>query len=368
MGRLFARLCSGLVVAALAAFCGTASAQERVVNVYNWTDYIDPAVIEEFQRETGITVRYDVYDSLETLEGKLLAGRSGYDVVVPTSQPTFAKLVAANALAPLDRTRITNWGNLDAGLMHQVESADPGNRFGAIYLWGTVGMGLIPDRVRAQIPDAQLDSLDLLFKPENAQRLAACGISIMDSAIDVVPTVLRYLGKNPDSTSAEDLQAVERTLMAIRPYVRNFQSGGAVEALATGSTCLAFTYSGDVIQAGVRAEEAGRGVTVQYVVGREAGQLWFDMMAVPADAPNRDNAMTFINFMLRPDVMTRVTNAVRYPNAVPASLPGVLPAISGDANIYPSAERQAQFFTIDSISQAAERARTRMWARFKAGQ
>ena len=209
-----------------------ARAEDRVLNIYNWTDYIDPAALERFQKETGITVHYDVFDSLETLEAKLLAGHSGYDVVVPSNEPTFSRLIKVGALAPIDRARVPNWKNLDPALMRAVESSDPGNRYGAIYLWGTTGIGMIADRVKQLAPDAPMDSWDLLFKPENARRIAPCGITMMDSAIDVIPGVLKYLGKNPDSTDAADLAAVEHTLMGIRRYIRSFASGGALEALA----------------------------------------------------------------------------------------------------------------------------------------
>lgn len=355
------------LLAAFVAFAIPAFAQERVVNVYNWTDYIDPAAIERFQRETGIRVRYDVYDSLETLEGKLLAGRSGYDVVVPTSEPTLSKLVQAGALLPLDRSKLPNWANLDPALMAQVASSDPENRHAAIYLWGTIGLGLNVDRIREVYPDAPLDSLDLLFKPEHLSRIASCGVSVMDSAIDVIPTVLRYLGKNPNSTDAADLRQVEQTLLAIRPHIRTFLSGGAVEALASGQICLAFTYSGDVIQAAARAQEAGQGTTLRYVAAKEGAQLWFDMLAIPRDAPNPENALALINFLLQPDVMAGITNEVRYPNAVPASRPLTDPAIASDPNIYPSDAQVTEFFTITAVPQAAERARSRSWARFKAG-
>ncbi len=354
-------------LAALLICLTSAIAQERVVNVYNWTDYIDPYAIERFQRETGIRVRYDVYDSLETLEGKLLAGRSGYDVVVPTSEPTLSKLVQAGALLPLDRSKLANWRNLDPALVERVAASDPDAKHAAIYLWGTVGLGMNAERIRALHPEAPLDSLDLLLKPEHARRIAGCGISIMDSAIDVIPTVLRYLGKDPNSTDANDLREVERTLMAIRPYIRTFLSGGAVEALASGQVCLAFTYSGDVIQAAARAEEAGRGVKISYVAPKEAAQLWFDVMAIPKDAPNPEAALAFINFMMQPDVMAGVTNQVRYPNAIPASRGAIRPEIANDPNIYPPPDQMARFFTIGAVPQAAERARSRVWARFKAG-
>ena len=174
-----------------------ARAQERVLNIYNWTDYIDPAALERFQKETGITVHYDVFDSLETLEAKMLAGHSGYDIVVPSNEPTLSRLIKVGALAPIDRSLVPNWKNLDPVLMHQVETSDPGNRYGAIYLWGTTGIGMITDRVKQLAPDAPMDSWDLLFKPENAKRLAPCGITMMDSAIDVIPGVLKYLGQEP---------------------------------------------------------------------------------------------------------------------------------------------------------------------------
>jgi len=362
---MFARIV--LVAIAVLGLALPARAQERVLNVFNWTDYIDPAALERFQKETGITVHYDVYDSLETLEAKLLAGHSGYDVVVPSNEPTFSRLIKVGALAPIDRTQVPNWTNLDPALMRQVESSDPGNRHGAIYLWGTTGIGLVPDRVRQLAPDAPMDSWDLLFKPENARRIAPCGITMMDSAIDVIPAVLKYLGRSPDSTDAADLAAVERTLMGIRRYIRNFASGGALEALASGQTCLALDYSGDVIQAAARAAEAKRGVTVRYVAPKEGAQLGFDMLAIPADAPHKDAALAFINFLLQPDVMAGITNTVRYANAVPASKPMIRAELLADTSIFPTPAQMATFFTIGPVPQAAERQRTRMWARFKAG-
>src|SRR5215472_9463853 len=362
--RLSRALATTLV---LAAWTLPAHAQDRVLNVYNWTDYIDPAALDRFQKETGITVHYDVFDSLETLEAKLLAGHSGYDVVVPSNEPTFSRLIKVGALATIDRERVPNWKNLDPALMRQVESSDPGNRHGAIYLWGTTGIGVNPDRVKKLAPDAPMDSWDLLFKPDNARRIAPCGITMMDSAIDVIPGVLKYLGKSPDSTDAADLAAVEHTLMGIRRYIRNFASGGALEALAAGESCLALDYSGDVIQAQARAEEARRGVTVRYIAPKEGAQLGFDMLAIPADAEHKDAALAFINFVLQPDVMAAITNKVRYANAVPASRAMIRPELLADTNIFPTPAQMATFFTIGPVSQAAERQRTRMWARFKAG-
>jgi len=362
--------CAGLTLLALSAVSSvapSARAEDRVLNIYNWTDYIDPAVLERFQKETGITVRYDVFDSLETLEAKLLAGHSGYDIVVPSNEPTFSRLIKVGALARIDRARVPNWSNLDAALMHRVENSDPGNQYGAIYLWGTTGIGLIPDRVKKLAPNAPMDSWDVLFKPEFAKAIAPCGITMMDSAIDVIPGVLKYLGKSPDSTDPADLADVERTLMGIRRYIRNFASGGALEALATGRSCLALDYSGDVVQAQARANEAKRGVAVRYVAPREGAQLGFDMLAIPADAEHKDAALAFINFVLQPEVMAAITNKVRYANAMPASRPMILPELLADTNVFPTPAQMADLFTIGPVPQYAERQRTRLWARFKAG-
>jgi putrescine transport system substrate-binding protein len=358
-----------LPLLALIACAVPALAQERVLNVYNWSDYIDPYAVARFTRETGIRVRYDVYDSLETLEGRLSAGRSGYDIIVPTSEPTFARLVRAGALRPIDRAAVPNWRNLDATLMERVAGIDPGNRHGAVYLWGTVGLGIRVDRVRAALgPDVPLDSLDILLRPENAQRLARCGIMVMDSPTDVLPSVLRWLGRDPNSNAADDLRAAEQTLMGIRRHVRTIiASSSILDALATGEACVALTYSGDVIQAQARAREANRGVQVGYVMPREGAQLWFDMLAIPADAPNPDAAHAFINFLLQPDVMAGITNHVRYPNAVPSSRALVEEAVRNDPSVFPPAEALARTFVAGTPPREAERARTRLWARFKAG-
>jgi len=338
------------------------------LNVYNWSDYIDPYAVSRFQQETGIRIRYDVYDSLETLEGKLSAGRSGYDIIVPTSEPTFARLVRAGALLPLDRARIPNWTNQDPALLQRVASSDPGNRFGAIYLYGTVGLGIRVDRVRAALPDVPLDSLDVLMQPENARRLARCGIAVMDSAIDVLPSVLRWRGRDPNSTDAADLRAAEEALLAIRPHVRAIiASGNIMDALATGEYCVALTYSGDVIQAQARAREAARGVEIGYIQPKEGAQLWFDMLAIPADAPNPEAAQAFINFVLRPDVMAGITNHVRYPNAIPTATPLVNEAVRNDPNVYPTPEMLGRTFVATQLSAQAERARSRSWNRFRAG-
>jgi putrescine transport system substrate-binding protein len=344
-----------------------ASAQDQVVNIYNWTDYIDPSVLADFTRQTGIKTRYDVFDSLETLEAKMLAGHSGYDVIVPSNEPTLSRLIRAGALAVLDRARLPNWKNLDPALMQRVAADDPGNQHGAIYLWGSTGLGINPEKIKALAPDAPLDSWSLLLDPAWAKRIAPCGIIMLDSAIDAVPGVLRYLGRSPDGGTPADFEAASKTLMAIRPYIRTFASGGALEALANGEACLALDYSGDVSQAAARAHEAANGVNIRYVAPNEGAEIGFDMLAIPADAPHKDAALAFINFVLQPAIMARITDATHYANAIPASRVLVQPALLNDPNIFPSEQEMRTFFTVGPSSAPADRARTRMWARFKAG-
>ncbi|TCH96394.1 extracellular solute-binding protein [Roseococcus sp. SYP-B2431] len=357
-----------LLSLALLALPLLARAQQPVLNIYNWADYIDPYAIERFQRETGIRVRYDVYDTLETLEGKLSAGRSGYDIVVPTSEPAFNRLVRAGALRPLDLARIPNASNLDPALMARVAGVDPGNRHGVIYLWGTVGLGMNAARIREVAPDAPMDSLQLLLNPEHARRVARCGIAVMDSAIDVLPSVLRHVGADPNSTAQADLDRALQALLAIRPHLRSIPSPPAIiDALAQGEICLAFSYSGDVIQSAARAREARRPHEVSYVMPSEGAQLWFDMVAIPADAPNTEAAHAFINFLLQPDVMAGITRQVRYPNAVPASRALLPPEIQNDRSVFPDPGALARSFVAGTPAQAGERARARLWARFKAG-
>ncbi len=354
-----------LLLLLLAAF--PARAQDQIVNIYNWTDYIDPSVLADFTAQTGIKTRYDVFDSLETLEAKLLAGHSGYDIVVPSNEPTLSRLIRAGALTVLDRTKLPNWTNLDPDLMRRVEASDSGNKHGAIYLWGSIGLGINPDKIKALAPDAPLDSWALLLDPAWARRIAPCGIIMMDSAIDVVPSVLQYLGRNPDSADPADMDAMAKALMAIRPFIRTFASGGALEALANGEACLALDYSGDVSQAAARAHEANNGVTVRYVTPKEGSEVGFDMLAIPADAPHKDAALAFINFVLQPAIMARITDTTHYANAIPATRVLVQPELLNDQNIFPSDVQMRDFFTIGPSTAAADRARNRIWSRFKAG-
>ncbi len=342
-----------------------AHAEEPTLRIFGWGDYIDQAALDKFSGETGIKVQYDVYSSLTELEATVALAHSGYDIIMPTNEPTLSRLVRGDRLAPINRDKVPNWKNLDPALMRMVASADPGNKYGAIYLWGTLGLGMLPDKVRALVPNVPLDSLDLFFKPENAQRLQSCGIAILDSPPEVIPTVLHYLGLSPSSTSASDLAAVERTLMAIRPYIRTFSATSALDTLANGSTCLALAFSGNVLQAVVRAKAANRGVNVAYYAPRGGAQVSFDVLAIPRDAPNKDAANMFINFILRPEIIADISNVTRYANAVPASHPMIDPALLKDPNAFPTDKEMATSYTPGPVTLTPKMARNQMWKRFK---
>jgi putrescine transport system substrate-binding protein len=342
-----------------------AHAEAPTLRIFGWGDYIDQRALDKFTGETGIQVQYDIYNSLSELEATVALARSGYDIIMPTNEPTLSRLVRGDRLARIDRAKVPNWKNLDPALMRMVATADPGNKHGAIYLWGTLGLGMLPDKVRALVPDVPLDSLDLLFKPENAQRLQSCGITILDSPPEVIPTVLHYLGLSPSSTSATDLAAVERTLMGIRPYIRTFSATSALETLANGSTCLALAFSGNVLQAVVRAKAANRGVNVAYYAPRGGAQASFDVLAIPIDAPNKDAATAFINFMLRPEIIADISNVTRYANAVPASHPMIDPALLNDPNAFPTDKEMVTSYTPGPVTLAPKMARNQLWKRFK---
>jgi putrescine transport system substrate-binding protein len=342
-----------------------AHAEETTLRIFGWGDYLDQQALDKFTSATGIKVHYDVYSSLGQLEATVALAHSGYDIIMPTNEPTLSRLVRGDRLAPIDRDKVPSWKNLDPALMRMVAPADPGNKYGAIYLWGTLGLGMLPDKVRALVPNVPLDSLDLLFKPENAQRLQSCGITILDSPPEVVPTVLHYLGLSPSSTSASDLAAVERTLMGIRPYIRTFSATSALDTLANGSTCLALAFSGNVLQAAVRAKAANRGVNVAYYAPKGGAQASFDVLAIPIDAPHRDAANAFINFVLRPDIIADVSNVTRYANAVPASHPMIDPALLNDPNAFPTDKEMATSYTPGPVTLAPKMARNQMWKRLK---
>jgi putrescine transport system substrate-binding protein len=357
-------LTAAATLAALPAF-----AQDQVVNVYNWSDYIAEDTIAKFEAETGIKVVYDVFDANETLEAKLLTGSSGYDVVVPTSS-FLKRQIDAGVYMPLDKSKIPNLAGLDANMMGIVAEKDPDNAHAAIYMWGTNGIGFNAAMVRERLgDDAPTDSWSLIFDPENAAKLADCGISLLDSPTDMLPILLNYLGHPHDSTDEAQLNEAAALIEAIRPHIRYFHSSQYISDLANGEICVAVGWSGDVIIAADRAAEAGQGVEISYSIPTEGTLQWFDMMAIPVDAPNADNAHAFIDFVLRPEVIADITNYVFYPNAVlPASLEFVEAEIREDETIFPPQETLDNLFGSPLYGPRDDRLLTRIWTTVKTGQ
>jgi len=357
------------IVAACAAIIAQAgAAQADVVNVFNWSDYITDEVLERFTAETGITVNYDVYDSNDTLEARLLAGSSGFDVVVPTA--TFLqRQIAAGVYQPLNRELLPNWENMDAELMAAAASHDPGNEHATIYMWGTTGIGYNIDMVAERLgEDFEVDTWAMVFDPEVASQLADCGISWLDSPTDMYPAAFAWMGLDPQSTDTADFEAATEMMQAVRPYVRYFHSSQYISDLANGEICVAVGWSGDVLQAAERAEEADRGVNVWYAIPREGAMQWFDMLAIPADAPNPENAHAFINFMMDPAAAADITNYVWFPNANAAAFELVDEDIRTDPAIYPTDEVTETLFTGVTYGGQTDRIVTRLWTRVRTGQ
>ena len=370
------RLWPVVALAALAA-CGgkqetgtadtAAAPEEKAVNVLNWSDYIGDTTVADFQAATGIKVTYDVFDSNEVLETKLLAGRSGYDVVVPTA-PFLERQIKAGVFLPLDKSKLPNLKNMDPEIMERVTAHDPGNQYSLTYLWGTIGLGYNPDMVKKALGTDTIDSWAILLQPENAKKLAKCGIAILDAPTDVFGSVGIYLGLDPNSEKPEDLKAFEDAMMRIRPYVRYFHSSQYINDLSSGEICLALGWSGDVLQARDRGAAAAKPVTVKYAIPKEGAINYFDMLAIPADAPHPDNAHAFLNFLMDPEVIAKATNKVRFANGNSASLPFVDESIRNDPNIYPSAEVRARLHPDLVESQEFSRDLNRAWTRIRSGQ
>lgn len=362
------RLTTGLMAAlALFSSAGLAAAQERVVNVYNWSDYIDQSIIEEFTKETGIKVVYDVYDSNEVLETKLLAGGSGYDVVVPTAS-FLQRQIAAGVYQKLDKSKLPNLTNMWDVVTKGVATFDPGNEYSVDYMWGTTGLGYNVDKLKAALGTDEKPGWDVLFDPAKAAKLKDCGIYVLDSPTDVIPSVLVYLGLDPNSTKPDDLAKAEETLLAVRPFIRKFHSSEYINGLANGDICLALGYSGDVFQARDRAAEAKAGVTVDYSIPPQGAQIFFDVMGIPADAQHVEEAHEFINYMMKPEVAAKASNFVYYANGNKASQQFLNKDVIEDTAIYPPDDVMAKLFTVPPLDPKAQRVVTRLWTKVTTGQ
>jgi len=337
------------------------------LRIYNWSDYIDPALLEQFTAETGVKVRYDTFDSNEVLETKVLQGNTGYDLVVPSNH-NVPRYIAAGAIAPLDKSKIAGLSNLAPDVLAHMQPFDPGQTYTVPYMQGTIGIGYNVEAVAKRLPGQKIDSWTVVFEPANLAKLKDCGVYFLDASEDMYAVALNYLRKDPNSKAAADYAQATELLLKARPYVRKFHSSEYIDALADGDICVAIGYSGDVLQAQSRAEEAKNGVKLAYAVPKEGTQVWFDVFAIPTDAPHKDAAYRFLSFMLRPEVIAKASNYTRYANGNAAATPLVDAEIRNDPNVYPSAEVARRFFVTTTKDQALLREVNRKWTRVLTGQ
>jgi putrescine transport system substrate-binding protein len=357
------------VLAAVVAllFIAPALAQERTVNVYNWSDYIEPSLVEDFTRETGIKVRYDTFDSNDTLETKLLAGKSGYDVVVPSGF-FLERQIKAGVFQKLDKSKLPNLVNLWPEIAQRLAVHDPGNQYAVNYMWGTTGLGYNVKKAREILgTDSQVDSWDMVFKPENLAKFKSCGVYMLDSSDDILPAALQYLGFDPNPGSEAQLQKAADLVIRIRPSVRKFHASEYINALASGEICFATGFSGDVKQAQKRAAEAKNGVEVAYAIPKEGAQLWFDNLAIPKDARHVAEAHAFINYLQKPEVAAKNSNLISYANGNLASQKFIDKEILEDRTIYPDDATMSRLYTIKVYDAATQRLMNRLWTRIKTG-
>ncbi|WP_372871024.1 polyamine ABC transporter substrate-binding protein [Paenalcaligenes niemegkensis] len=353
--------------AALVVSSTTVLAQEKVVNVYNWAEYTAPDTISGFEKATGIKVRYDVYDSNDTLQAKLLTGKSGYDVVVPSTHYA-ARQIEGGLFQKLDKSKIPNLEHLDPDIMAVLADVDPGNEYLVPWGYGTNGLGYNVTRVKELMgDDVQLGDWDMLFKPENAEKLRSCGISMLDEAAQVFPAVLHYLGKDPNSADAEDYKVALDLLKQIRPYIRQFSSSGYIDELAAGDLCMVYGFSGDVMISAHRAKEAGKSYSIDYYIPEGGAPVWFDTMAIPKGAAHVETAHEFINYIETPEVHAAITNTMFYPNANKTARQHVVKEVADNPMIYPPSDVAKTLFVIKPQALALQRLQTRMWAELKSG-
>ena len=343
-----------------------ARADAGTVNVYNWADYIGESTIADFTKETGIKVVYDMYASTEEMEAKMLAGSSGYDVVLQSGL-NLPRMVTAKVYQKLDKTKLSNWGNLDPEILTILQGFDPGNEYGVPYTWGTVGFTYNMDLVKKVLPDADFNSLDTIFNPDNAQKLATCGLSILDSPNDIGPIVMKWLGIDPNKAGPDDYKKLAEAFAKIRPYIATFDNTNYLTTLPNGEVCAVNSWSGDYGVAKKRAADAGIKLDLEYFVPKSGAPAWFDVWAIPSDAKNVDNAYAFLNYMLRPEVVAAATNFIGYANANKAATALVDPSISGDPAVYPDVATKERLFTLAPMTPEQEEALTRTWTEIKTG-
>jgi putrescine transport system substrate-binding protein len=365
----FVHVCEFFIAAIFlfATLLPAAAQDERVVNVYNWSDYIDPKVLDDFTKETGIKVQYDTFDANETLETKLLAGKSGYDVVVPTAY-FLERQIKGGVFQKLDKGKLKNLGNVWPDIAKRLVVYDPGNQFAVNYMWGTTGIGYNAKAMRERLgPEGKIDSWDIIFKPENLAKFRDCGIHMLDSADDILPAALHFLGLNPNSNDPKELEKAGELLTKIRPLVRKFHSSEYLNALAGGEICLVVGWSGDIKQSQRRAAEAKNGVEIGYAIPKEGAQMFFDNLAIPRDAKHVDEAHAFIDYLLRPEIAARNTNFVAYANGNLASQKFIDKSVLDDKGIYPDAATMDRLYTVGARDQKSQRFVNRLWTKIKTG-
>ncbi|MEL6562997.1 MAG: polyamine ABC transporter substrate-binding protein [Pseudomonadota bacterium] len=356
-----------MMLSTVAAFALSGVALADEVRVYNWSDYIDEDLLEKFEQETGLELVYDVFDSNEVLETKMLAGSSGYDVVVPTG--TFLqRQITAGVFQPLDKAQLPNIENMWGVIEERTAAYDPGNAYSINYMWGTTGLGVNVGKVQEILgEDAPIGSLSLIFDPANMEKLASCGVHFLDAPTEMIPAALTYAGMPSDAKDADALAKAEEVLMAVRPHVQKFHSSEYINALANGDICVAFGWSGDILQARDRAAEAENGVDIAYTAPTEGALMWFDQMAVPADAPNPEGAHTFLNFIMDAQNMAQASNYVYYANGNEASKEFLVEDVIGDTAIYPDEAALENLYTVTPWDARDQRNLTRAWTRIKSG-
>jgi putrescine transport system substrate-binding protein len=337
------------------------------LHIYNWTDYIDPEILQAFSKETGIKVVYDTFDSNEVLETKVLQGHTGYDIVTPSNH-NVPRYIAAGAIQPLDKAKLPGLANLAPDVLTHMSPFDPGEKYTVPYMQGTIGIGYNLNAIAKRLPGQKVDSWAVVFAPQNLAKLKDCGVYFLDASEDMYAVALNYLGKDPNSRVVADYSQATAMLMKVRPYVTKFHSSAYIDALANGDICLAIGYSGDVLQAKSRAEEAKNGVKIAYVIPKEGSQVWYDVFAVPADAPNAAAAYKFLDFMLRPDVIAKASNYTHYANANAAAARLVSPEVRDDPGAYPPPEVARRLFVTTTKDQDLVREVNRQWTHVLTGQ
>ena len=359
--------CGKKEVAEQAQQPGAAAQEEKILHVFNWSDYIAEDTVPNFEKQSGIKVTYDVFDSNDVLETRLLAGNSGFDVVVPSAS-FLERQIKAGVFQKIDKSQIPNLKNMDPDIMSRVGLHDPNNEYAVPYLWGTTGIGYNEDKIKKILGDARPDSWNYIYDPKLVAKFKDCGLSLLDAPDEILKTVLAWMGRDPNSQKEDDLKAAEAKLMPIRPFVRKIHSSQYIDDLANGDLCIAVGWSGDILQARDRAAEAGQGVKIKYAIPKEGTIVWFDMLAIPADAKHPKNAHAFINYLMEPQVAANDSNFVNYANGNAASFPMVSDEVKNDPGIYPTPEVKAKLFPSLAYGEDFQRLMNRMWTKFQTGQ